>query len=320
MSEEKSIFEQVTEGLTIVFDVVLVFFLSIPVIISTIYKSFFFTQKDIRGKLALVTGGGNGLGQGICLKLAESGCNVAVVDVNIKAAEDTANNIRRQFKVQAKAYKVDVTKSDEILKLRDELLNDLGTVDILVNNAGLMSNANMQEKPEYIEMMVKVNVLGPMLMTKYFLEQMKRLQSGHIVSISSMSALNATPFSIPYTATKFGINGFMAALTEHLRLEKLRSKIKTTCVFPYYIKTRADVVDFLSPNIRFPPLEVEETAHEVVEAIKREDFNVTIPNHQKPLCKFLSIFPLGVQELSRDRILREYDFVNPNCKLNFEFN
>lgn len=85
-------------------------------------------------------------------------------------------------------------------------------------------------------------------MTKIFLEQMKESQSGHIVCISSMSALNATPYSIPYTATKFAINGFMSALTEHLRLDKWRSKIKTTCVFPYYVKTRQDVIDFLHPE------------------------------------------------------------------------
>lgn len=85
-------------------------------------------------------------------------------------------------------------------------------------------------------------------MSKYFLEQMKEQKSGHIVSIASMSGLHPTPFSIPYSSTKFGINGFMSALTEHLRLEGWRSRIKTTCVFPYYIKTRADVIDFLSPK------------------------------------------------------------------------
>lgn len=88
----------------------------------------------------------------------------------------------------------------------------------------------------------------PSQMTKFFLEQMKENQSGHIVSIASMSGLHPTPFSIPYSSTKYAVHGFMSALTEHLRLEKWRSKIKTTCVFPYYIKTRADVTDFLSPE------------------------------------------------------------------------
>jgi all-trans-retinol dehydrogenase (NAD+) len=85
-------------------------------------------------------------------------------------------------------------------------------------------------------------------MTKFFLEQMKENQGGHLVCIASMSGMFATPFSVPYAATKFAINGFMSALTEHLRLEKWRSKIKTTCVFPYYVRTREDVEDFLHPE------------------------------------------------------------------------
>lgn len=71
------------------------------------------------------------MGRGICLKLAEQGCNVAVVDVNLQAAEQTVAEIK-SMGLKARSFKVDVTKADEILKLRDELRNDLGPVDILV--------------------------------------------------------------------------------------------------------------------------------------------------------------------------------------------
>lgn len=77
---------------------------------------------------------------------------------------------------------------------------------------------------------------------------MKSNQSGHIVTISSMSGMHATPFGVPYSATKYGSHGLMVALTEHLRLEKWSSKIKSTCVLPYYIKTRQEVIDFLNPE------------------------------------------------------------------------
>jgi all-trans-retinol dehydrogenase (NAD+) len=78
-----------------------------------------------------VTGGGNGLGREICLQLADQGCNIAVVDVDLSAAEKTAEVIKSKG-LKCKAYKVDVTKSDEIIKLRDDLSRDLGPVDILV--------------------------------------------------------------------------------------------------------------------------------------------------------------------------------------------
>ena len=77
---------------------------------------------------------------------------------------------------------------------------------------------------------------------------MKCQGSGHIVSISSLGGLHASPFLAPYCATKFGVNGFMQGLTEHLRLEKLDDKIKTTCIFPSYIKTFA-LEDYLSPKL-----------------------------------------------------------------------
>lgn len=73
-------------------------------------------------------------------------------------------------------------------------------------------------------------------------------KSGHIVCISSMSGLHPAPFAAPYSASKHGSVGFMAALGEHLRIEGLDSRIKTTCVCPYYIKTRQEVVDSLSPE------------------------------------------------------------------------
>lgn len=71
-------------------------------------------------------------------------------------------------------------------------------------------------------------------------------------------------------------------------------------------------------SIRFPPLEIDETAHEVVEAILREDHNVTVPPHHKPVMKLLNIFPLSVHELARDQVMKEYEFSDPTCKLNFD--
>ena len=85
-------------------------------------------------------------------------------------------------------------------------------------------------------------------MTKYFLEKMKSQGTGHIVSVSSMGGLHASPYICTYTATKFGVNGFMQGINEHLRLEKLDDRIKTTCIFPYYIKTKDVFGDWLNPK------------------------------------------------------------------------
>ena len=78
-------------------------------------------------------------------------------------------------------------------------------------------------------------------------------------------------------------------------------------------------LSFDFPSIRFPALETDETADEVVGGILREDFNLTVPSAQKPLTKFLNILPLRIQEIVRDRVLRERSFANKDCKLNFDF-
>lgn len=79
-----------------------------------------------------MTGGARGIGQKICLELVKHGCTVVIADINLSAAEETVDEINKAGG-KAKAYKLDVMKSDEIVKLRDDVYNDLGPVDILVS-------------------------------------------------------------------------------------------------------------------------------------------------------------------------------------------
>lgn len=85
-------------------------------------------------------------------------------------------------------------------------------------------------------------------MTRCFMEQMKQNNGGHIVAISSMSGLFASAFAECYSATKAALNSYMGGLREKLRYEKLDEKIKTTCICPYYITTRNDIIEFLNPK------------------------------------------------------------------------
>lgn len=110
-----------------------------------------------------MTGGGNGLGRAISLKLASLGCRVVIADVDIDAANKTALDVQ-QLGSKAKAYKVDVTNANDILCLRDEITKELGAVDIVINNAGIIAASNLlEDDAKKIELMVKVNLLGPLL-------------------------------------------------------------------------------------------------------------------------------------------------------------
>jgi all-trans-retinol dehydrogenase (NAD+) len=95
--------------------------------------------KIIAGQLALVTGGSNGIGKAIAMSLAAKGCNIAIANRNHQEGIKTAIEIEEKFGVKAKAFKVDVSKHEDVKKLKAEVESSLGCVDILVNNAGYLT-------------------------------------------------------------------------------------------------------------------------------------------------------------------------------------
>lgn len=127
--------------------------------------------KKIQNKLALVTGGGNGIGKALAIKLAEKGCNIAIVDIDIMAAEKTALYINETYKVKAKAFMVNVADAIQVLKLKTVLESSMGFVDILVNNAGVLSlNLSLREKsPEHVEEIIKINLMAHFWVSKFCL-------------------------------------------------------------------------------------------------------------------------------------------------------
>lgn len=125
-------------------------------------KNIFFPPKPkcIENQVALVTGGGNGIGRAIAFRLAKEKCRLAIVDIDYEAAKKTAKDIAYQFKVSALAFKVDVSKHEEIAQLRNDVESALGSVDILVNNAGLLCmNLSLREGTnEQIQKAIDVNL------------------------------------------------------------------------------------------------------------------------------------------------------------------
>ena len=116
--------------------------------------------KNVENQVALITGAGNGLGRAIAFRLAKEKCKLAIVDIDFTAAQQTAQEIKDKFNVEAVAFKVDVSKHEEITQLKTNVENSLGCVDILVNNAGLLSmNVSLREgTPEMIQKTVDVNL------------------------------------------------------------------------------------------------------------------------------------------------------------------
>lgn len=165
---ERSLGQQFYGACTLTYDVILCIFLAVPLMWCAAFRSLFPKCEDVRGKLAIVTGAGGGLGRSISLKLADLGCDIAVVDRNEETSAAVAEELRKKG-VKAKCYKVDISKIEEIRKLRDNVKREMGSVEILVNNAGLIPDMSTEIASEFLEAMIKVNILGTIWVHEDFL-------------------------------------------------------------------------------------------------------------------------------------------------------
>jgi 3-oxoacyl-[acyl-carrier protein] reductase len=164
---------------------------------------------ELRGKVAVVTGGNGGLGQRICHALAAQGCHIAIVYAQSKAqAEGVVKDIEKH-QVGAAAFACDVTKRDQVQRMVDDVVKRFGRLDILVNDAAYnksipfkdLDNLTYEEWTKIID----INLTGPMLVTKAVAPVMKRQGSGRIVNISSVAGLGPTGSSIAYAVSKAGL-------------------------------------------------------------------------------------------------------------------
>ncbi|XP_058054789.1 17-beta-hydroxysteroid dehydrogenase 13-like [Anopheles bellator] len=263
-------------------------------------------KKSIHGQTALVTGGGNGLGRALCLRLAKEGCHVAVADIDMAAAQRTAVDLRKQG-VKSEAFLADVGNYDEVVKLKNDVENALGPVDILVNNAGLLAIASLTEgKPSDIERIINVNLTSHFWTIRAFKPGMITRERGHIVGIASIAARFPVGRFIPYTVTKYGVRALMESLNSELRMDGLHEKLYTTCVYPALIATRQqfmDLLDKLKFLSRFYVFTPDHVADEVVKGMLINKREVFVPSILTLVCKQFENLPSGLKHLLLSTIL-----------------
>ncbi|XP_055383110.1 17-beta-hydroxysteroid dehydrogenase 13-like [Condylostylus longicornis] len=241
--------------------------------------------KNIEGQIALVTGGGNGLGKEICIELAKRGCNVAIIDIDLAGATKTAETIKKSYGIQSKAYKADVGNYSEIENLKPKIEKDLGFVDILINNAGLTPVKGLEHySPEYLRKIVDVNLLSNIWTIRIFLPGMKERKRGHIVQIASIAGLAGVPISNVYSATKFGVRGLMDSVETDIVIENLEDCIHMTTIFPHFIFTNDELCDFLekSGSLKLmPAFKASYVANVIVTEFLKNKRKVIIPSFMR---------------------------------------
>lgn len=188
---------------------------------------------DLKDKVVLVTGGGNGIGRGTALKFAEKGSQLVLADIDPAAAEKVAAEIE-EAGGRASVLKVDVASESEVNAMIDRTIDELGALDVLVNNAGVAVGGPADLTPiEDWRWIIDINLMAHVYAVRKVLPYFRERGSGHLVHIASAAGLFGTPGLPAYTLTKFGVYG----LAESLAVSLHGTGIGVSVVCPMFVAT-----------------------------------------------------------------------------------
>lgn len=219
-------------------------------------------MNTLQDRVALVTGGGQGLGAAICQALAAAGARVVVADLNQESAGRVATAIG-QDGGQAVALRLDVSDESEVERGIQRVLDAHDRLDVLVNNAGTDRTVPIEElTTSDWDRILAVNLRGPFLLSQRALTTMRRQGRGHIVNIVSTAARRAWANAAAYHASKWGLLGFSHAL----HVEARAVGVKVTAVVAGGMRTPflLDRFPDLDPGVLQDPANVAETVRFVL--------------------------------------------------------
>ena len=200
--------------------------------------------RSLQGRVAVVTGGGSGIGRAVAKRLAEDTAKISIWDINMAGAEETAEMIR-DLGGTAIAINADCSEKATIKAAADQTRAALGPIAILVNNAGIAPfTPFLETDDELFDKVIRINLRGPWLVTKECLPDMLAAGWGRVINITSSSVQSGSPAQGHYVSSKGGLMG----MTKTLALEFAASGVTFNMIPPGFIDT---------PMLRAAPIDAE---------------------------------------------------------------
>ena len=249
----------------------------------------------LRDRIVLITGAAGGLGKEMVKQFLNEGSKLILTDLNQQSLTELESKFGKKGEILF-SFESDLSSLEGCKKVYDTIKAKNIEVDILINNAGLASIGPFLTTPESEwERQYAVNLLAPVRLTKLFLQDMSKRNSGHLVNIASVASFVASPGLATYSSTKFGLRAFGESLSEEL----VNTKIRVTNLYPFFTKTpmmqspqygfkdKKEIPEFLMST-------PEEVIYDLIQGIKKNELHV-IPGMIAKTTEFFSrMMPQGM--------------------------
>ncbi len=244
-------------------------------------------RRSLSGKVVAITGGARGIGKATAAALVHKGCRVAIGDLDVAVAEETAGALGGGVV----ALQLDVTDRSSFTAFVDEAERQLGPVDVLINNAGIMPVTEfVDETDDSIRRQLDINLYGVITGSQLAIERMRPRGTGHIVNVASSAGKVGVPGIATYVATKHGVVG----LSEAIRQELFGSGVDVSVVMPVLVNTA--LTEGLSSSWGVKEVQPEDVADEIIDALELNRFDAFVPRSLQATLVMGALLPRRARE------------------------